>query len=167
MSSASLTTSTDLPVTTMTGAGVALQLQPMQAEHLAAVAAIETRAHSHPWPQSTFEKRLQQNDCCWVALADAELVGYGIISSGGGDAELLNLSVDPARQRAGIARTLLAAMIARIAPRADNLFLEVRVSNEGAIALYSALDFIEVGTRPNYYPAKSGREDALLMALML
>ena len=46
----------------------------------------------------------------------------------------------------------------------DRIFLEVRPSNPAAIALYHDEGFNEIGRRPNYYPAKKGREDAIVMA---
>ena len=45
----------------------------------------------------------------------------------------------------------------------DRIFLEVRPTNPGAIALYHSEGFNEIGRRPNYYPAKKGREDAIVM----
>jgi ribosomal-protein-alanine N-acetyltransferase len=50
---------------------------------------------------------------------------------------------------------------------AKRVFLEVRPSNTAAIALYDAEGFNEIGRRPRYYPARNGREDALVMALEL
>jgi [ribosomal protein S18]-alanine N-acetyltransferase len=48
-----------------------------------------------------------------------------------------------------------------------NMFLEVRASNEVAIALYESMGFCEMSIRRGYYPAKNGREDAVLMGLAL
>ena len=50
---------------------------------------------------------------------------------------------------------------------AERVFLEVRPSNTGAIALYHDEGFNEIGRRPRYYPAKDGREDAIVMAMEL
>jgi [ribosomal protein S18]-alanine N-acetyltransferase len=47
------------------------------------------------------------------------------------------------------------------------VFLEVRPSNAPAISLYHDEGFNEIGRRPRYYPARDGREDALVMALEL
>ena len=47
---------------------------------------------------------------------------------------------------------------------AQRVFLEVRPSNPAAIALYHREGFNEIGRRPRYYPAKDGREDAIVMA---
>jgi [ribosomal protein S18]-alanine N-acetyltransferase len=48
-----------------------------------------------------------------------------------------------------------------------NMFLEVRASNQTAISLYESMGFCEMSIRRGYYPANSGREDAVLMGLAL
>ena len=50
---------------------------------------------------------------------------------------------------------------------ANDMYLEVRVSNKAAIQLYHQRGFNELGVRNNYYPAEHGREDALIFALNL
>jgi ribosomal-protein-alanine N-acetyltransferase len=47
------------------------------------------------------------------------------------------------------------------------VFLEVRPSNRGAQALYTRFGFERIATRRGYYPAHSGREDALVLTLAL
>jgi [ribosomal protein S18]-alanine N-acetyltransferase len=85
-----------------------------------------------------------------------------------GEAHLLNLSVAGIHQRNGHGSALLreAAAMAR-ALRAGQLFLEVRPSNLGAQTLYRRFGFRKVGVRRGYYPAHSGREDALVLSLPL
>jgi ribosomal-protein-alanine N-acetyltransferase len=75
--------------------------------------------------------------------------------------------VVPEARRQGLGRALLRQFIddAR-ALNAEQLFLEVRVGNVGAIALYEREAFICVARRVAYYPAdrRTGvREDALVM----
>ncbi|MFN8901906.1 MAG: ribosomal protein S18-alanine N-acetyltransferase, partial [Lysobacteraceae bacterium] len=84
------------------------------------------------------------------------------------EAHLLTLCIDPVQQGRGLGRRLLRRMIdlARW-HMADRVFLEVRPSNPTAIALYRSEGFNEIGTRPRYYPAKDGREDAIVMAMEL
>ena len=48
--------------------------------------------------------------------------------------------------------------------KAETTFLEVRPSNEAARRFYEKRGFVEVGSRTNYYPARFGREDAIIMA---
>jgi ribosomal-protein-alanine N-acetyltransferase len=50
---------------------------------------------------------------------------------------------------------------------ADTAILEVRPSNQRAIALYLSEGFCEIGRRKGYYPAKNRREDALILAKVL
>ena len=75
-------------------------------------------------------------------------------------ADVMNVAVSPALRRRGIARALFAELERRL-PEIDELFLEVRASNSGAIALYRTLGFEQVGRRPNYY--LDPREDALIL----
>ena len=49
----------------------------------------------------------------------------------------------------------------------QDVFLEVRPSNQHAIALYQSVGFTEVGRRRGYYQAEDGREDALVLKLSL
>jgi len=49
----------------------------------------------------------------------------------------------------------------------EAVFLEVRPSNPGAIALYLSEGFVQVGLRKGYYQAPGGREDALVLKLDL
>jgi ribosomal-protein-alanine N-acetyltransferase len=77
---------------------------------------------------------------------------------------LLNIAVARSQQNQGMARAMLALLYARCQARqASMLWLEVRPSNERAHALYRREGFVEVGRRPDYYPAPDGREDALVM----
>jgi ribosomal-protein-alanine N-acetyltransferase len=43
------------------------------------------------------------------------------------------------------------------------MFLEVRTSNTAAIALYHSSSFVDLAVRRGYYPARVGREDALIL----
>jgi len=76
--------------------------------------------------------------------------------------------VSPDYQRQGLGRALLEYIISELENRGiATLWLEVRASNQAAIALYESLGFNEATIRRNYYPAKDGREDAIVMALPL
>jgi ribosomal-protein-alanine N-acetyltransferase len=88
-----------------------------------------------------------------------------VLSCAAAEAHVLNLCVAPEHQGHGHGRHLLRRLvdIARW-HMSDRVFLEVRPSNPGAIALYHSEGFNEIGRRPNYYPAPRGREDAIVMA---
>lgn len=150
-----------------TYSGFKLQFRLIAAGDIPNVMTLERSAHSHPWRQSSFEDCLNGRQKCWLAEHKGILVGYVVVTHGGGDAELLNISVAPNYQRKGIGQTLLNHAVNCVKDKADMLFLEVRVSNRKAIALYEKEDFFEVGQRKNYYPTLNGHEDALLMARQL
>lgn len=147
--------------------GIDLFLREIMPGDIPSVMELERSAHSHPWRQSSFEDCLKGRQKCWLAETKGELAGYVVITHGGGDAELLNISISPAFQRKGIGTCLLTHAINCVKGKADMLFLEVRVSNHKAIELYSREGFFEVGQRKNYYPTVNGHEDALLMAMQL
>ena len=144
------------------------QLVPMRARDLDAVMAIESGIYSHPWTRGNFVDSLNAGyecRCLWLA---AELVGYFVLMVAAQEAHLLNLSISAVHQRRRHGSGLLseAADLARRLG-ARNVFLEVRPSNRGAQALYTRFGFQKVGTRRGYYPAHSGREDALVLTLPL
>lgn len=135
---------------------------------LTEVARIEAAAYPFPWTLGIFRDCLRAGYHGWVLARPGAIYGYGMLSVAAGEAHLLNLCVDPVRQGEGHGRRLLARMLdlARW-HRCERIFLEVRPSNPVAITLYHDMGFNEIGRRPNYYPAATGREDALVMALEL
>jgi ribosomal-protein-alanine N-acetyltransferase len=103
-----------------------------------------------------------------VLARPAEIVGYGVLSAAAREAHVLNVCVAPEEQHRGHGRRIVLRLLdlARW-HHAERVFLEVRPSNPRAIALYESLGFNEIGRRPNYYPARKGREDAVVMAMEL
>lgn len=150
-----------------TPSGLSLRIRLLTEKDIAAVMDVERRAHSHPWRQSSFEDCLHGRQRCWLVESNEKLVGYVVVTHGGGDAELLNISVEPTYQRKGIGSCLIQHAVNCVKDHADMLFLEVRISNRKAIELYAKEGFFEVGQRKNYYPTARGHEDALLMACQL
>jgi [ribosomal protein S18]-alanine N-acetyltransferase len=92
-----------------------------------------------------------------------EVAGYAAFHRYGDEAELRNLAVDPAHQRKGIARALLAEGFRQLRDLGvQRLFLEVRAANQPALALYELLGFRLLYTRRNYY--QDPPDDGLVMA---
>jgi len=143
-------------------------LRPMREDDLEQVMAIELRAYPFPWSLGIFRDCLRADHPSWVLHLDERIIGYFLISLGAGEAHILNVCVDPDYQGRGYGRRMLRAIqqVAR-GRGAQRLFLEVRPSNRGAIALYFNEGFNEIGRRPRYYPGREGREDALVMAMEL
>ncbi len=142
------------------------RFRPMQSEDLDRVAEIERQVYEFPWSRGIFGDCLRVGYSCWVMQLDGAIAGYGVVSSGAGEAHILNLCIAPEYQHQGYGRRLLNRLLdlARWY-HARSVFLEVRPSNHRAIRMYETLGFACVGRRPNYYPAQQGREDALIMVL--
>jgi ribosomal-protein-alanine N-acetyltransferase len=141
----------------------------MRDDDLDAVMDIERRAYPFPWTRGIFRDCLRAGYPALVLDAGGgTLAAYGLLSVAAGEAHILNVCTDPALPRQGLGRRLLRALLLQARGRgAQRVFLEVRPSNPAAIALYHAEGFNEIGRRPRYYPAASGREDAIVMALEL
>ena len=144
------------------------EFRRMETQDLDRVIAIETSAYDTPWSRTIFADCLRARYECCVLARGSEIVGYGVLSSGANESHILNVCVTPAEQGNGHGRRLVKRLI-EIArwQRSERVFLEVRPSNPHAIALYESVGFNEFGRRPNYYPGKRGREDALVMAMEL
>lgn len=132
------------------------------------VLEIERAAYDFPWSANVFAECLKAGYVCRACFNDNTMVGYGIMSMGGGECHIMNLCVHPLRHGNGYGSLLMSDLL-KIAGRsnAHMAFLEVRTSNRRAHALYQYLGFNEIGVRKNYYPARRGREDAYVLAKML
>ena len=145
-----------------------LSLRPMREDDLAAVQMIESRAYEFPWTVGIFRDCLRADYPAWVLHDGDRIAGYFLMSIAAGEAHVLNICVAPDMQGQGHGRRLLHALLQMARGRhVSRVFLEVRPSNVHAIALYFDEGFNEIGRRPRYYPAKDGREDALVMAMEL
>ena len=151
---------------------MSIALRVMRDEDLPAVMVCERAGYVSPWSEGIFRDCLRVRYCCLVAETRDMIVGHGIMSVAAGECHLLNVCVHPMFQRLGIGRRMLRRLLA-LARReeADSAFLEVRVSNAGAIELYRSEGFDEIGIRKGYYPSAdqdpARREDALMMARAL
>lgn len=130
---------------------------------------IELSAYEFPWSRTIFTDCLRAGYCCWVMLDNRSRINaYCVMSIGAGECHILNLCVQPELQGNRMGSQLLGSML-EVARRlgADTAFLEVRPSNPAARQLYTSAGFNEVGMRRSYYPARHGREDAIIMAYSL
>jgi ribosomal-protein-alanine N-acetyltransferase len=140
----------------------AIEVRRLTYADLPQVVAIERRAFATPWSLAMFVLELSKpSGICLAAEVEEELVGYLVCSRYDLVWHVMNVSVDPDRRRRGIATALLAALFERVDDPGAQLTLEVRRSNDGAIALYERLGFKSAGVRRRYY-ADNG-EDAIVM----
>lgn len=144
------------------------EFRSMQMADLDAIMLIEPTIYSHPWTRGNFSDSLKSGYQAWVLEEIGEIIGYSLTMMVLDEAHLLNLSIAKSHQKQGLGRYLLSHMIAVAKHHnALNMFLEVRASNQTAISLYESMGFCEMSIRRGYYPANSGREDAVLMGLAL
>ena len=139
----------------------AVEIRRLTFADLPQVVAIERRAFTTPWSLAMFVLELSKpSGVCLAADVEGELAGYLVCSRYDTVWHLMNIAVDPDRRRRGIATALIGALLERV-DRDGQLTLEVRRSNEGAIALYERFGFRSAGMRRRYY-ADNG-EDAVIM----
>jgi [ribosomal protein S18]-alanine N-acetyltransferase len=138
-------------------------------DDIASIVPMEARVFRDPWPTAAFRGLLGPES--WVAVQQTEagmdlLVGYLLGRRVQDEAELLNLAVEPAHRRHGVARSLIHGFLEALADNgARTVFLEVRASNLAAQGLYEALGFEQVGMRRRYY--RRPVEDAVVMRRLL
>ena len=141
------------------------QLRAMRPSDLKAVAEVESSSYRFPWSMGIVRDCLLAGYHSQVLEAGGSIAGYSIMSIAAGEAHLLNLCVHPDCQGFGFGRRLLNAALLRAEEcDVEQVFLEVRPSNDVAIALYRSAGFKLIGTRPFYYQSDDGREDAVIFS---
>ncbi len=143
-----------------------IEIRSWTREDIPTVSALEKDCFSDPWSTADFEGAFDSAVTEGLVLInDGQLVGYALLASVLEDADVANVAVAPNYRKKGFGKTLLKALLDRAKEKGVlRVFLEVRVSNAPAIALYKSFGFESVNVRKRYYP---DGEDAFLMALAL
>lgn len=140
----------------------------MIATDLPEVATIEKVSNRFPWTEQILLDCLTAGYNCWVMQRDHEYIGYMIAMIALRECHLLNICIRPNYQRLGYGRKLMGFLLDFVKAKNVNVvFLEVRQSNQAALALYNEYGFNEISVRKNYYPSEQGQEDAIVLALTL
>lgn len=141
-----------------------LSYQVITIERIDELMAIENVCHSHPWSEKTMASCIGGRYFGYLAHHQENAVGFYIGEYIAQEATLMDICVAPQAQGKGIGKQLLLHFIDEAQQRgAHTVFLEVRVSNIGALMLYINQGFTEIGRRTGYYPAKIGYEDGIVM----
>jgi len=142
-----------------------LRFRRLELRDLGDIERIERRSYPTPWSRSMFASEIAKPSSICLGAFDAEsdgLLGYLVISRYVDAWHVMNIAVEPAYRRRGIATALLDRLFELTAEDGRRGYtLEVRVSNAHAIALYERLGFQGRGIRRGYYT--DNREDALIM----
>ena len=140
-----------------------ITIREMEIDDISEVAAIEDSLFSMPWVEVGFFSFLMREDTLFlVAEEEGMIVGYCGVVMVLDEGDITNVAVLANRQGRGIGRQLVQALIQKTEERGVvHLHLEVRESNQRAIALYESLQFEKAGLRKNYYEAPV--ENGLIM----
>ena len=138
-------------------------IRSARAADLPAILRIERASFTVPWTDRAFRAVMARPDAALlVADAEGRVAGYAALWLEGRDAELGDLAVARDRRRSGLGRRLVEAAVEEAAGRgAERIFLQVRESNEAALALYRSTGFRRIGRKRGYY--RTPREDALVL----
>ena len=142
---------------------LSLKISPMVHSHIDGVALIEKECFSTPWTKDGIESELSnENARFFVAEYMGETAGYLGMHIVLDECYIANVAVREKFRRKGIADKLLSVGEEKAKEESCAFIsLEVRVSNEKAIALYKKKGYNEVGTRKNFYSDPT--ENALIM----
>lgn len=147
---------------------IPIQVRTMMPADLVHVTDIERRSYEFPWSHGVFRDCLLAAYTCVALERGDDIVGYCILSVAAGEAHILNLCVDPDYLKLGYGDFLLEDILARAKDvEVKQVFLEVRPSNVAALSLYRKKGFRQIAERPAYYLARGGREDAVVLSLLL
>ena len=140
------------------------RIRPMLLDDVPAIMQVETLAYEFPWSAGIFNDCLRSGYQGWLLQSGGQLGGYAMLAYGVDEAHLLNICIAPDWQGRGLGRHLMRHILASARQQGvASVLLEVRPSNPHALSLYQSLGFVEIGRRPRYYPAREGREEAIVM----
>jgi ribosomal-protein-alanine N-acetyltransferase len=143
-----------------------IEIRRLSLDDLEAIERIERSTYPTPWSRSMFAGELAKPSSLSLGAyetdEDDRLIAYLVVSRYVDAWHIMNLAVDPLHRRRRIASRLLDELFERTAGDARRGYtLEVRISNQSAIALYERFGFEPSGVRRGYYT--DNREDALIM----
>ncbi len=141
-----------------------MHFDTLRPERIESLYTLETLCFTVPWTKQAFENELDNENACYVLLCEGEtVIGYCAFWQAADSADITNVAVHPGYRRQGLGKKLLMRLLEEAASRGvGQIYLEVRLSNLAAQALYSACGFSRVGLRKKYYA--DNNEDAVIMA---
>lgn len=139
------------------------QIVPMDRSHIDQIAQLEQSCFSSPWTANMLTDALFDTQASFIVAEDGEgnVLGYAGLHVIVDEGYIDNVAVEPDARRHGVASALLDVFCRFGEANLAFLSLEVRASNQAAIALYEKHGFAQVGLRKNYY--EKPKEDAVIM----
>lgn len=130
-----------------------------------AIASLESEIFSDTWSEKSIKETYENRNACILgAYKEGVLAGYVIFYYVLDEGEIARIAVSPQYRRQGVADQIFAGLLDFCAEKSiERILLDVRISNEPAIAFYRKSGFAEDGIRKNFY--ENPKEDALLMSV--
>lgn len=151
------------------------RIRPVEAKHISELIRIAEETNLSAWSSQNYLDEQQIPESIMLRLeSDTNetigfIVGRTVLSAAAKaemDAEIYNIAVIASHQHTGLGQQLFDAFAAKCREiNVSNIWLEVRASNQKAIAFYERNGFEHVQSRNNFY--ENPREHALLMRLSL
>ena len=139
-----------------------MRIVRLNAEHIPHVAEIERLCFSMPWSEKSLELLTGDGGVGFVAVCDGRVAAYGGMLTVLDEGQVTNIATHPDFRRRGAAKAVTDALSEYGRKNGISfIYLEVRKSNNAAIALYEGCGFLALGERKNFY--SNPTEDAVIM----
>lgn len=152
-----------------------LRIRPIAASCIVDLIRIGEETRLSPWTAQGYLDEIKNPDAIMLRMVDDDNSTCGFVVGrqvAGGvvetsvDAEIYNIAITTEQQGNGLGQALFDAFVVICVEKGiENIWLEVRESNQVAIAFYEKNGFVHVQSRSNFY--KDPREAALLMKRVL
>lgn len=142
-------------------------IREMAFEDIGQAVLIEKECFSLPWSEKSFQDSIAREDTIFLVCEEAEkITGYIGMYVSFNEANITNVAVLPSYRKSGYGNALVSAAKNEAKEKhVEKIFLEVRISNTPAIALYQKMGFENLGARKNFYDHP--KEDAFIMSCEL
>jgi len=144
----------------------AFTIAPMSLEDIPGVMEIENQSFPIPWIESSFRYELLENPYASLFVgrsrASPLVVTFACVWIVDQEMKINNIAVHPRVRSQGVGTRFLRFLLDYASSQGcREVTLEVRPSNDAALALYRKAGFIPVGRRKQYYT--DTHEDAIVM----
>jgi len=146
-----------------------LAIVAMEERHLDSVLALDAKIALRPWSRKMFLEEMALGSFCQVlADDDGRVFGYVVARLQLDEWHLMTVGVAHGVRRRGYGADLVAGVVNHArASFSRGVLLEVRSSNNSALALYKKIGFLTLYFRENYYKAPPIAEGAVVMELRI